>query len=85
MDKLVYALCAIASGICIFLLLRGYLRTRMNLLLWSTICFFCLTVSNILVYVDLIIIPEVDLAFVRNCITFLGLSILIYGMIRETV
>lgn len=85
MDKIVYALCAITSGTCAVLLLRGYLKTRMRLLLWSTICFSCFTLANILIYVDLIILPEADLLTVRNALTFLGLSVLIYGMVQETV
>lgn len=85
MDKVVYLLCAVTSGACAFLLLRGYLITKMKLLLWSTLCFIALTSTNILVYVDLIVLPEIDLLTLRNCVTFLGLSVLIFGMIRETV
>jgi hypothetical protein len=84
-DKIVYGLCALTSGICVLLLFRGYLKTKMKLLLWSTVCFLCLMLSNILVYVDLIIYPDIDLFLVRNCLVTLGLGILIHGMIKETV
>ncbi len=85
MDKIVYALCAITSGVCAFLLLRGYWKSNMRLLLWSTLCFGCLTIANILVYVDLIVFPEIDLLTLRNCVTFIGLATLVFGMIEETV
>lgn len=85
MDKIVYAMCAITCATCTFLLLRGYMRSKMNLLLWSTLCFTCLTLTNIFVYIDLILIEEINFLTVRNILTFLGLSILIYGMIEETV
>ncbi len=85
MDKIVYALCAVTSATCAFLLLRGFLNTRMKLLLWSTLCFLCLTLANFLIYVDIVIFPEVDLLTLRNSISFAGFSVLIYGMIKETV
>ena len=85
MDKIVYTLCALTCGTCTYLLFRGYIRTRMTLLLWSTICFLCLTVANVLIYTDMIVFPDADLSVIRGSITFLGLGTLIYGMIRETV
>jgi hypothetical protein len=85
MDKVVYALCAVTSAFCTVLLLRGYLRSGMRLLLWSTICFFCLFLANVLTYIDLIIFPDIDLLAIRNVITLTGLSVLIHGMIQETV
>lgn len=85
MDKIVYSLCIMTSATCAFLLLRGYLKTKMRLLLWSTICFICLMLSNTMIYIDLIVYPEVDLLAIRHLITILGLSVLIYGMIQETV
>ena len=93
MNELVYSLCAITSAACAVLLFRGYVKSQMRLLLWSTICFACLTVTNFLVYVDLVIYSDVDifvfpgvaLLTIRNSITFIGLSVLVYGMIKETV
>lgn len=85
MDKLVYALCIFTSLVSALLLGRGYLRTRMRLLLWSTICFTFLAVSNCLVYLDMVAFPSIDFRPVRDVLTFCGLGILIVGMIKETV
>jgi hypothetical protein len=85
MDKLVYALCALTCAACALLLLRGYRRSKMRLLLWSTICFTCLTLANIGTYIDLVVFQDVDLQLARGCVTILGLGALIFGMIKETV
>lgn len=70
---------------CAFLLLRGYSRSKMRLLKWSGLCFTCLTLSNSLIYFDVIIFPDIEILPLRNLLTFLGLSVLIGGMIKETV
>lgn len=85
MDSLVYALCALTCASCTVLLWRGYFASRMRFLLWSALCFTFLTATNIFVYIDLILVPEIDFQTIRNLSTLMGLSILIYGMIKETV
>ena len=35
------------------LLFRGYARSGLRLLLWSALCFVCLTLNNVLLFVDL--------------------------------
>lgn len=86
MDKIVYALCSLTCAICAGLLFRGYRATRMRLLLWSVVCFVCLTLANIIVYVDLVVLPqEIDLSLLRSGLTFVGLTVLLYGMVKETV
>lgn len=86
MNELVYILCMTASVLCAFMLLRGFYRTRLPLLLWSGICFILLAVANILVCVDLYMTPaDVDLYMLRNVLTFAGAVILLYGLVWETV
>lgn len=84
MAMIVYILCAVTSGVCAFLLLRHYRRSRVKLLLWSGFCFICLGVSNVLLYVDLIMLPSVDLSVCRNLVALAGVTILTYGLISET-
>ena len=57
----VYLLGALVSLLCAVLLLRGYSRSRTRLLFWSGLCFVGLTLSNGLVFVDLVVIPHIDL------------------------
>lgn len=85
MDNIVYALCSVTGAVCAYCLFRGYWKQRTRLLLWSSLCFACLAASNILIYLDLVLLPGVDLGPLRNALTLLGVSMLIFGMISETV
>jgi hypothetical protein len=86
MAELVYVLCALTSLGCAILLLRGCRRHRTRLLFWSCACFFVLALSNILLFIDLVVLPlTVDLQLARNVITLAGLAMLLYGMIWDTV
>lgn len=69
---------------CALLLLRGYMRSKMRLLLWSSVFFFALTLDNLIVFLDLIVFPEVNLSLLRNSFTLVGLVLLIYGLIHES-
>jgi hypothetical protein len=81
---LVYVLCAITSGLCAFLLLRHYRRSHAKLLLGSGICFICFALSNVLLFLDLVVFPDVDLSLYRNSLTLLGLVVLMHGLIFKT-
>jgi hypothetical protein len=84
MAELIYILCALTSVLCAGLLYRSYRRTRVRLLLWSTICFLFLTVNNVLVFVDLILLPQTDLSLLRNGVALIGVGCLIFGFIWDT-
>lgn len=83
MAGLVYVLCALTALGCALLLLQGYRRSGSRLLLWSGLCFLCLTVNNSLVFVDLVMIHDYDLFFLRNSAALIGMLLLIYGLIWE--
>jgi hypothetical protein len=68
---------------CAWLLFRAYRGTRNRLLWWAAICFACLTAENLLIGVDLIVLPDTDLFLLRNIIALLGTSALLYGLIGE--
>lgn len=79
----VYVLCGLTSIVCAFLLYRQYRLTRAALLCWSTACFVCLAASNVLLFVDLVLLPNVDLSVLRGGVTLSGMVMLLWGMIRE--
>jgi heme/copper-type cytochrome/quinol oxidase subunit 4 len=81
---IVYALCALTSIACAVLLLRGYFRSRVRLLLWSGLCFAGLALNNVVLFVDLRVLPETDLSLVRTLPAIAGVMILIYGLVWET-
>jgi hypothetical protein len=85
MPEAVYILCALASGFCAYLLARGYLRSRERLLLWSTWCFIFFTVGNILLVLDLAVMPAgPDLSMVRTLPTLSGVTVMLIGLIWES-
>lgn len=84
MGILVYCLCALAALLCTALLFRAFVQVRSRLLLWSAICFACLTLNNALIAVDLALFPSTDLFILRNLAALLGVSVLLYGLIWDT-
>ncbi|HZQ21965.1 MAG TPA: DUF5985 family protein [Terriglobales bacterium] len=83
MGAAVYMLGAVTTLLCSVLLLRGYFRSRAKLLLWSAVCFFGLTISNLLVFVDLVLLPQVDLYRWRLLAAAIAMIVLMYGLIWE--
>ncbi|MGE0159340.1 MAG: DUF5985 family protein [Gemmatimonadales bacterium] len=80
---IVYALCGGAALLCTGLLLRAYYETGTRLLLWSTACFACLTLNNLLVMVDLVFFPNIDLFLLRTAAALAGVGALLFGLIWE--
>lgn len=83
MAETVYILCAITSALCAILLFRGYLRSRLPFLLWSSVCFIGLFANNVLLFVDKVVFPNIDLSFWRSLGAVLGLAMLLYGLIWD--
>jgi hypothetical protein len=83
MATLIYIMCAATSAACATLLLRSYYQTRVKLLFWSGLCFVGLGLSNVLLVVDLILLPEISFWLPRNLLTLSGVSVLLFGLIWE--
>jgi hypothetical protein len=77
-------LCALTSFACAVLLLRGWLRSRAGLLLWSGLCFAGLTLNNVLLVLDKFVLPDVDLSTARLATAFCALALLVFGLIWES-
>lgn len=84
MAQAVYVLSAVTCLICAALLFRSYLATRLRLMMWSSICFSGLAITNIILIVDLIFIPEVDLSLLRLVIADISLGALALGLAWES-
>ena len=84
MAEAVYVLCAITSVLCAVLLLRSWAQTRTRLLFWSGLCFVGLALNNALLFLDLVIVPDIDLRYFRSGVALLSLLSLIYGLITES-
>jgi hypothetical protein len=80
------ALCVLAvatCAACMVLLFRGYARSRRRLLLWSGVCFVFLTLNNVLLFLDLVVLEE-DLRTWRHAAAALGLVFMIVGLVFES-
>jgi hypothetical protein len=84
MAPIIYSLCALACLACAALLLRSYRQTRAQMLLWSGLCFAGLTASNVLLVLDRLVFPAVDLSTVRLGVALVALLLLLYGLIWES-
>jgi len=84
MAELVYLLCALTSALCAALLLRSYFHSRTPLLVWSSLAFVGLALNNVLLFVDLVLLPStVDLSLLRNSVAVAALSLLVFGLIWD--
>jgi hypothetical protein len=81
MAELVYLSCALASLLGAILLIRSYLASRTQLLLWSSLCFVGLALNNALLFIDLTIAPAVDLSLYRSLLALAGLLLLLFGLV----
>ena len=84
MAEAVYALCAITSIACAALLLRGWRRSGPRLLLWSGLCFAVLGLNNVLLFVDLSVVHDVDLTVPRTGTAVAGMLLLLFGLVWES-
>jgi hypothetical protein len=84
MASLVYALCALTSGSCAVLLWRAYRSSRARLLLWSSLAFIGLAGNNLLLFVDLIVVPSIDLGVYRTLLAAVSVLVLLLGLIWDS-
>jgi hypothetical protein len=83
MADLAYILCALTSIGCATLLLRGYKQSGSRLLFWSGLCFLGLALNNVLLIIDIRVLPNVDLSNIRSLPALAGLLLMIFGLIWE--
>lgn len=84
MAALSYALCVLTALGCAVLLTRAWRSGGSRLLFWSALCFWGLSLTNALVFVDLVVLPEWDLHGARLVTGLLSVGVLVYGMVWES-
>jgi hypothetical protein len=68
----------------VWLLLRAYARSRYRLLLWGGLCFVGLTLNNVLLIIDKLLVLYVDMYSWRLILALASLLVLIYGLIWDS-
>lgn len=81
---IVFVLCAATSLAAAVLLLRGWRRSGARLLLWSGLCFVGFFLNNVLLIVDVRVVPQHDLSVVRSLPLLLGVGALIWGLVWDS-
>lgn len=77
----IYLLCFLAASLCAIMLGRSFLQSRSGLLFWSTLCFSMLALNNLLLVLDLVVLPELDLAIPRGLVSLVAITTLLFGFI----
>ncbi|MBA3525752.1 MAG: DUF5985 family protein [Pseudomonadota bacterium] len=80
---IVYLLCFLTSSACAWMLGRSYRRSQARLLLWSSLCFFFLAANNLVLVVDLLVIPGNDLRLGRLLFALAAVATLLFGFIWD--
>jgi hypothetical protein len=79
----VYLQCFLTSAACAVLLARSYFAGRARLLLWSAICFLFLAANNLVVVVDMLMIPEISFRVPRLLLALAAVSVLLFGFVWD--
>lgn len=83
MAPVAYLLGVSTSIFCAFLLIRSYRAQKTPLLLWSSLCFVGLALNNVLLFIDLFVVPDVDLDIWRSLTALSALVLMLIGLIWE--
>lgn len=84
LESAVYVLCLLTSLVAMWLLLRGYRQSRSRLLLWSAAAFIAFALNNLMLFLDLVVLPlSIDLRSGRALTALVGVGILLYAFIWE--
>ena len=79
----IYVLCLLASASCAVLLGRAYRRSRTRLLMWTAASFGFFALNNLILAVDMLVVPNIDLWVWRQAAAGLGLAVLLFGFVWE--
>ena len=83
MKLILTLLASLTSLACMVLLFRAYAASGLRLLLWSALCFVCLTANNVLLFFDLVVFQDLDLRLFRLGAALAGIVFLLYGFLWE--
>jgi hypothetical protein len=79
-----FLLCAVTSVVCLALLVRAYRAAGGRLVFWTAVCFAGLAISNVLLAIDEVIVPALNIPW-RRIPGAIGLVALAYGLVAEEI
>jgi hypothetical protein len=60
-----------------------YIRRRTRVLLWSSLCFIGLAANNSILFIDLVVLPALDLSFARATLGAIAVLTLVTGLVWD--
>jgi len=84
MAEIIYILCALFSACCAYLLFRHADPAGSRLIFWSGVCFGGLALQNVMLVIDLVMLPEVELVIWRTALALLAMAALLFAFVWET-
>jgi hypothetical protein len=83
-SAIIYSLCALTAMLCAWLLLRAYRERQIPLLFWCGLFFSIQVSNNVILVIDKLVVPDIDLRIYRYVIALLAVGVLLYGLIMHT-
>jgi len=83
MAMVAYGVGVMTSVLCAFLLIRSYLAQKTRLLLWCSLCFVGLALNNVILFIDLFVVPDANLDLWRSLTALGALVLMLVGLIWE--
>jgi Family of unknown function (DUF5985) len=83
LEATIYMLCVFSSLLCAYLLARAYRRAKTRLLVWSALCFAFLALNNLVLAVDVLLLPGVDLTIFQLLTSLAAVMVLLYAFVWE--
>lgn len=83
MAELIYGLCTILSLAIAVMLWRQHRRGPSRMIYWTALCFTGLALSNLVLVVDKLVFPDLDLRVLRHSISLLSIGLLLFGLVYE--
>jgi hypothetical protein len=83
LEAIIYLLCVATSLLCAYLLARAYRNGRTRLLIWSALCFALLALNNLILAVDIMLLPTIDLTILRLVTSLAAVALLLFGFVWE--
>ena len=83
MAELIYGLCTILSMAVAVMLWRQHRRMPTRMIYWTALCFTGLALSNLVLVLDKLVFPGLDLRVLRHSISLLSIGLLLFGLVYE--
>lgn len=83
MAELIYGLCTLLSLAIAAMLWRQQRRAPTRMIYWTALCFSGLALSNLVLVLDKLVFPELDLRVLRHSISLVSIGLLLFGLVYE--